>query len=90
MAFARQHISRVLHRRNEAGPVRRCDLAAGLDSRSWRYPGPMVWTVYELDQPKVSEFKLDVLRHRGAQHSTSVNVRIDLRQDMANALRSGF
>ena len=42
-------------------------LAAGLDSRSWRLPWPDGTTVYELDQPKVVDFKLSRLRQHGAQ-----------------------
>ncbi|MBV9353104.1 MAG: class I SAM-dependent methyltransferase [Mycobacterium sp.] len=67
-------------------------LAAGLDSRAWRLPWPDDTTVYELDQPKVLEFKSRTLEQRGA-HPTSklVNVPIDLRQDWPTALReAGF
>jgi O-methyltransferase involved in polyketide biosynthesis len=42
-------------------------LAAGLDSRAWRLPWPDGTTVYELDQPKVLEFKTSTLQERGAQ-----------------------
>jgi methyltransferase (TIGR00027 family) len=67
-------------------------LAAGLDSRSWRLPWPDGVTVYELDQPKVLEFKSSTLRHGGAQPTANlVNVPIDLRQDWPTALRqAGF
>jgi methyltransferase (TIGR00027 family) len=67
-------------------------LAAGLDSRSWRLPWPDGVTVYELDQPKVLEFKCSTLRHGGAQPTANlVNVPIDLRQDWPTALRqAGF
>jgi len=37
-------------------------LAAGLDSRAWRLPWPDGTTVYELDQPKVLEFKSATLQ----------------------------
>jgi methyltransferase (TIGR00027 family) len=49
-------------------------------------------TVYELDQPKVLEFKSSTLRNRGAQPTANlVNVPIDLRQDWPTALRqAGF
>jgi methyltransferase (TIGR00027 family) len=67
-------------------------LAAGLDSRSWRLAWPDGVTVYELDQPKVLEFKSSTLRNRGAQPTANlVNVPIDLRQDWPTALRqAGF
>jgi methyltransferase (TIGR00027 family) len=67
-------------------------LAAGLDSRAWRLPWPDGTTVYELDQPKVLEFKSTILHQHGA-HPVShlVNVPIDLRQDWPTALReAGF
>jgi methyltransferase (TIGR00027 family) len=79
-------------------------LAAGLDSRSWRLPwtggtdgtdGPDGVTVYELDQPRVLEFKaraLGTLREAGAQPTcTLVNVPVDLRHDWPAALeQAGF
>jgi methyltransferase (TIGR00027 family) len=67
-------------------------LAAGLDSRAWRLPWPDATTVYELDQPKVLEFKSSTLRRHGASPtSTLVNVPVDLRQDWPKALQdSGF
>ena len=42
-------------------------LAAGLDSRSWRLPWPDGVTVYELDQPKVLDFKASTLAEHGAE-----------------------
>jgi methyltransferase (TIGR00027 family) len=67
-------------------------LAAGLDSRAWRLPWPDGMTVYELDQPKVLEFKSSTLRQHGAQPTCRrVEVPVDLRQDWPTALRqAGF
>ena len=67
-------------------------LAAGLDARAWRLPWPDGTVVYELDQPKVLEFKSDTLREHGAHPMAQlVNVPIDLRQDWPKALReAGF
>lgn len=67
-------------------------LAAGLDSRAWRLPWPDGTTVYELDQPKVLEFKSETLRQHGAQPAAHlVNIAIDLRHDWPAALRgAGF
>ena len=67
-------------------------LAAGLDSRAWRLPWPDDTTVYELDQPKVLEFKSRTLEQQGAHpRSKLANVPIDLRQDWPTALReAGF
>ena len=67
-------------------------LAAGLDSRAWRLPWPDGTTVYELDQPRVLEFKSSTLRESGAQPTCNlVPVPIDLRHDWPAALRqAGF
>ena len=67
-------------------------LASGLDSRAWRLPWPDDTTVYELDQPKVLQFKSATLQSHGAlPMSTQVDVPIDLRQDWPKALqRAGF
>jgi methyltransferase (TIGR00027 family) len=67
-------------------------LAAGLDARSWRLPWPDGVTVYELDQPKVLEFKASTLAEHGAEPACHrVAVPVDLRQDWPTALRqAGF
>jgi methyltransferase (TIGR00027 family) len=67
-------------------------LAAGLDARAWRLPWPDGTTVYELDQPKVLEFKSTTLQQHGAHPTCNlVTVPIDLRQDWPTALReAGF
>ncbi|ASW88663.1 class I SAM-dependent methyltransferase [Mycobacterium marseillense] len=67
-------------------------LAAGLDARSWRLPWPDGTVVYELDQPKVLEFKSNTLRDHGAKPTAQlVNVPIDLRQDWPKVLQdAGF
>ncbi len=67
-------------------------LASGLDARAWRLPWPAGTVVYELDQPRVLDFKSATLRQHGA-HPTAqlVNIPIDLRQDWPNALQeAGF
>jgi methyltransferase (TIGR00027 family) len=67
-------------------------LAAGLDSRAWRLLWPDGMTVYELDQPKVLDFKSATLRQNGAQPTCRrVEVPVDLRHDWPTALRqAGF
>jgi methyltransferase (TIGR00027 family) len=67
-------------------------LAAGLDSRPWRLPWPNGVTVYELDQPRVLEFKSSTLREHGAQPTCNlINVPVDLRHDWPAALQeAGF
>ncbi|HZC52825.1 MAG TPA: class I SAM-dependent methyltransferase [Mycobacterium sp.] len=67
-------------------------LAAGLDSRAWRLPWPDGVTVYELDQPRVLEFKSSTLHDSGAQPKCDVvHVPVDLRHDWPAALQqAGF
>lgn len=57
-------------------------LAAGLDSRAYRLPWPDGTVVYELDQPRVLEFKREVLAERGEQPvAQRREVAVDLRDD---------
>lgn len=67
-------------------------LAAGLDARSWRLTWPAGTTVYELDQPRVLDFKAATLAEHGAAPACDrVAVPVDLRQDWPAALRqAGF
>ena len=68
-------------------------LAAGLDARAWRLPWVDDSVVYEIDQPKVLEFKSSTLAQHDARPAVSryVAVPVDLRQDWPKALReAGF
>jgi methyltransferase (TIGR00027 family) len=67
-------------------------LAAGLDARAWRLRWPDGVTVYELDQPKVLEFKSTTLQRHGAEPAArQISVPVDLRQDWPTELRqAGF
>jgi methyltransferase (TIGR00027 family) len=67
-------------------------LAAGLDARSWRLPWPDGVTVFELDQPRVLDFKASTLHEHGAEPTCHrVGVPVDLRQDWPKALQeAGF
>jgi len=67
-------------------------LAAGLDTRAYRLPWPPGTTVYEIDQPRVIEFKTRTLADLGAAPSADRRaVAIDLRDDWPQALRdNGF
>ncbi|GLB85216.1 putative S-adenosyl-L-methionine-dependent methyltransferase [Mycobacterium kiyosense] len=67
-------------------------LASGLDSRAWRLPWPDGTVVYELDQPRVLDFKATTLRRHGAQPTSQlVSIPVDLRQDWPKALQeAGF
>jgi methyltransferase (TIGR00027 family) len=63
-------------------------LASGLDSRAYRLQWPARTTVYELDQPKVLEYKAATLGQHGATPSAvRREVPIDLRFDWPKALR---
>ncbi|OBG45999.1 SAM-dependent methyltransferase [Mycobacterium alsense] len=67
-------------------------LAAGLDSRAYRLNWPSGTVVYEIDQPKVLEYKAGILREQGAvPAATRRPVPVDLRDDWPGALAAaGF
>jgi methyltransferase (TIGR00027 family) len=67
-------------------------LAAGLDSRAYRLDWPAGTTVFEIDQPKVLEYKTATLDAHGAHpRSRRVPVAVDLRDDWPAALiAAGF
>jgi methyltransferase (TIGR00027 family) len=67
-------------------------LAAGLDSRPYRLAWPAGSVVYEVDQPKVIEFKSGALAALGAAaRAQRRTVGVDLREDWPEALRrNGF
>jgi methyltransferase (TIGR00027 family) len=67
-------------------------LAAGLDSRAYRLDWPGLTTVYEIDLPKVLEYKAATLAGHGAEPIADRRpVPVDLRHDWPQALRdAGF
>jgi methyltransferase (TIGR00027 family) len=67
-------------------------LASGLDSRAYRLPWPTGTTVYEIDQPKVLEYKTGTLDEHGVSPTAARRaVPMDLRFDWPSALReAGF
>ncbi|GBE63824.1 putative S-adenosyl-L-methionine-dependent methyltransferase [Mycobacterium sp. MFM001] len=67
-------------------------LASGLDSRAYRLQWPAGTVVYEIDQPKVLDYKSSTLAENGITPSADRReVPIDLRQDWPAALRgAGF
>src|ERR1700730_16478669 len=68
-------------------------LAAGLDARAWRLPWVNGSVVYEIDQPKVLEFKARTLAEHDVRPAVSryLAVPADLRHDWPKALRdTGF
>lgn len=77
---------------NAAGIRQAVILAAGLDTRAYRLAWAPGTVVYEIDQPKVVEFKTQVLDDLGASPTAERRaVAIDLRDDWPAALRdNGF
>ena len=67
-------------------------LAAGLDARAYRLNWPDGTAVYEIDQPKVLEYKTGILQRHGAAPTASRRpVPVDLRDDWPAALAAaGF
>ena len=67
-------------------------VAAGLDSRAYRLTWPIGTTVFEVDQPKVLEFKTRVLAQHSAEPAADRrDVAADLRDDWSIPLRNkGF
>jgi methyltransferase (TIGR00027 family) len=67
-------------------------MAAGLDARAYRLDWPAGTTVFEVDQPKVLEFKDKVLTEHAAQPKADRRaVPVDLRDDWPAALaEAGF
>jgi methyltransferase (TIGR00027 family) len=62
-------------------------LAAGLDSRAYRLPWPKGTVVFELDQPRVLEFKRQVLAEHGDEPTAERReIAVDLRDDWVRAL----
>src|SRR5690606_20643765 len=76
----------------EAGIRQVVILASGLDSRAYRLPWPDGTVVYEIDQPKVLEYKSATLAAHGVQPAADRReVAVDLRHDWPKALRAkGF
>ncbi|HTY32606.1 class I SAM-dependent methyltransferase [Mycobacterium sp.] len=76
----------------DAGLRQAVILASGLDTRAYRLPWPPGTAVYEIDQPKVIEFKTRTLADLGAAPTADRKaVGVDLRDDWPAALRdNGF
>ncbi|TDH53957.1 class I SAM-dependent methyltransferase [Mycobacterium eburneum] len=76
----------------DAGIRQAVILASGLDSRAYRLAWPAGSVVYEIDQPKVIEFKAATMASIGASPTAELRpVSIDLRDDWPAALRAaGF
>jgi methyltransferase (TIGR00027 family) len=76
----------------QAGVRQAVILAAGLDTRAYRLPWPPETVVYEVDQPRVIEFKTRTLTNLGAAPTADRRaVAVDLRDDWPGALKAnGF
>jgi methyltransferase (TIGR00027 family) len=76
----------------EAGVQQVVIVAAGLDARTYRLDWPSGTTVFEIDQPKVLEFKSEVLATNGIAPRAELRaVAVDLRDDWPAALfAAGF
>lgn len=92
MAVRTRFFDRVFLDATGGGVRQAVILGAGLDTRAYRLPWPAGTTVYEIDLPKVLEFKTATLTASGAQPAaTHRPVPIDLREDWPAALRrTGF
>ena len=97
MASRTAFFDRFFNEATGAGIRQAVILAAGLDSRSWRLAWPDGMTVYELDQPRVLDFKSSAvesstLAGHGAEPACNrIAVAVDLRHDWPAALReAGF
>jgi methyltransferase (TIGR00027 family) len=67
-------------------------LASGLDSRAYRLDWPAGTAVFEIDQPKVLEYKSQTLQEHGVTPQAELKqLPVDLRHDWPKALReAGF
>ncbi|RJO73407.1 class I SAM-dependent methyltransferase [Nocardia panacis] len=76
----------------DAGSRQVVILASGLDSRAYRLPWPAGTVVYEVDQPRVLEFKTRALAELGAAPTADRRTAaVDLREEWSAALRAaGF
>jgi methyltransferase (TIGR00027 family) len=76
----------------EAGIRQVVILASGLDSRAYRLDWPDDTTVFEIDQPKVLEYKAATLAANDVKPAATLHqVPVDLRNDWPAALRqNGF
>jgi methyltransferase (TIGR00027 family) len=92
MAVRTRYFDEFFAQGAKAGIRQAVILASGLDSRTHRLRWPSGTTVFEIDQPRVIEFKTATLTDLGAGPLADRRVvAIDLRQDWPAALRqAGF
>jgi methyltransferase (TIGR00027 family) len=92
LAARTRYIDAFFSKAGEAGIRQVVILASGLDARAYRLPWAAGTTLYEIDQPRVIEFKTATIAELGAEPTADVRaVPIDLRHDWPAALRqAGF
>jgi methyltransferase (TIGR00027 family) len=92
LAARTRYIDAFFSKAGEAGIRQVVILASGLDARAYRLPWAAGTTLYEIDQPRVIEFKTATIAELGAKPTADVRaVPIDLRHDWPAALRqAGF
>jgi methyltransferase (TIGR00027 family) len=92
MAARTRYIDAFFVEAGAAGMGQVVILASGLDARAYRLPWAPGTTVFEIDQPRVLEFKAATIAALDAEPTAEVrNVPIDLRHDWPSALRqAGF
>ena len=92
MGVRSRYFDRFFEQAASAGIGQAVILASGLDARAFRLEWPQDFRLFEVDQPKVLDFKDQVLGERSARPACDRRgVRVDLRDDWAGALRdSGF
>jgi len=91
-AVRTHYFDEYFHAAMRAGIRQVVILAAGLDSRAYRLDWPAGTTVFEIDQPKVLEYKTSTLDAHGADpRAQRIAVAVDLRDDWPAALTdAGF
>jgi methyltransferase (TIGR00027 family) len=91
-AVRTHYFDEYFHAAMRAGIRQVVILAAGLDSRAYRLNWPAGTTVFEIDQPKVLEYKTSTLNAHGADpRARRIPVAVDLRDDWPAALTgAGF
>ena len=91
-AVRTHYFDEYFHAAMRAGIRQVVILAAGLDSRAYRLDWPARTTVFEIDQPKVLEYKTSTLDAHGADpRARRIPVAVDLREDWPAALTgAGF
>lgn len=92
MAVRTRFFDEFFARASAAGVRQVVILASGLDARAFRLTWPAGTSVFEIDQPKVLEFKDEVVAAQGAAARCDRHViATDLRDDWAGALSdAGF